>query len=384
MDNDYLLQEGDLLFARSGATAGKTYLHCNDIGASIFAGYCIRFKFDPLKVLPQFVYLYTKTVRYEAWVRSMQRPSGQPNINKEEFKSFTIPLPDISTQERLATRFSEALEKRKAMLDNADSLLAGLDGFVLEQLGLRLPPPDQSPSHAVRLGDVRGDRCDALFYAPRLRKLAATLCSSPLRIESLGKLSPDLAGGATPKRGSDELYATEGVRFLRIMNIAPFEIRLEDVKYVVPEVHTGDLSRSQLRENDILMTITGRVGTTAVVGADVLPANINQHIVRIRLIDDTVLPEYLAAYLNCSFGLMLTNRGVTGGTRIAVDYGTVRGLLVPVPSRKIQIKICAEITRRRNEARQLRTDADRLWIGAKTEFEAALIGAEHSSEENKG
>jgi len=52
-------------------------------------------------VLPWFVYFYTKTSLYKAWVNSIQRPSGQPNINKEEFKSFRISLPPIDVQRTL-------------------------------------------------------------------------------------------------------------------------------------------------------------------------------------------------------------------------------------------------------------------------------------------
>ena len=373
-----------MLFARSGATAGKTFLYRKELGPALFAGYCIRFRFDARRILPEFVYLYSKTDRYAAWVRSIQRPSGQPNINKEEFKSFTIPVPEINEQARLVAALDAARAARRERLAQAESLLSGLDAFVLDQLGLALPPPDQSPVHAVSLADVRGGRCDALYYAPRLRRAVELLAKSKLRKEPLGRLSPELAGGATPTRGDQELYATEGIRFLRIMNIMPFEIRLEDVKYITADVHENDLARSQLRAGDVLMTITGRVGTTAVVPPDVLPANINQHIVRMRLVGDAVLPEYLAAYLNSSFGLMLTNRGVTGGTRIAVDYEAVRQLQIPIPDGKVQAKIAAEVARRREEARRLRDDAARLWEQAKADFEAALLEPPARGQGTKG
>ena len=54
VEDSYLLDDQDILFARSGATAGKTFIYSKEIGTSIFAGYCIRFKFDSKKVLPQF------------------------------------------------------------------------------------------------------------------------------------------------------------------------------------------------------------------------------------------------------------------------------------------------------------------------------------------
>ncbi len=80
-----------------------------------------------------------------------------------------------------------------------------------------------------------------------------------------------------------------------------------------------------------MLTITGRVGNAAVVSAEMLPANINQHLVRLRIQNPNILSEYLAAYLNSSVGLALSNRGVTGGTRIALDYDLIRAIEIPVP-----------------------------------------------------
>jgi len=72
------------------------------------------------------------------------------------------------------------------------------------------------------------------------------------------------------------------------------------------------------------------------VPKEILPANINQHIVRLRIVSNDCLPDYLAAYLNTSVGLAISNRSVTGGTRIALDYQAIRSLLVPIPPMDIQ------------------------------------------------
>jgi restriction endonuclease S subunit len=129
-----------------------------------------------------------------------------------------------------------------------------------------------------------------------------------------------------------------------------------------------------LAENDILLTITGRVGNAAVVPRHILPANINQHLVRLRIVRDDCLPEYIAAYLNSSFGLSLTNRYVTGGTRIALDYGAIRSLLIPIPPVDLQKRIIEELQRRKEEAHGLREEAETEWEAAKRWFEEQLLG----------
>ncbi len=110
--NRHLLRKNDILFARTGGTVGKTYFYNGEIGPAVFAGYCIRFRFDERKVLPKFVYWYTKTDNYQNWVKGIQRPVGQPNINKEEYKSFEIILPEIGVQQKLVELMDDAEQTR--------------------------------------------------------------------------------------------------------------------------------------------------------------------------------------------------------------------------------------------------------------------------------
>ena len=67
VDDKYMLYEGDILFARSGATVGKTYLYNNKDGKSIYAGYLIRFVADTNIVIPKYIYYYTLTTYYKAF-----------------------------------------------------------------------------------------------------------------------------------------------------------------------------------------------------------------------------------------------------------------------------------------------------------------------------
>ncbi len=64
----YRLQEGDVLFARSGATVGKSYLHRSRNGFCVYAGYMIRFRPDSEIMLPEILFRYTQTSAYWRWV----------------------------------------------------------------------------------------------------------------------------------------------------------------------------------------------------------------------------------------------------------------------------------------------------------------------------
>ena len=97
----YLLEENDFLFARSGATVGKTYLHKNQSGNYVFAGYLLRCRTNPEKLLPEFLFHYTQTEQYKYWVTSTLRAGAQPNINAKEYGSLKLPLPSIQEQQEI-------------------------------------------------------------------------------------------------------------------------------------------------------------------------------------------------------------------------------------------------------------------------------------------
>lgn len=132
----HILQKGDILFARTGATVGKTYYYDGTIGDAIFAGYCIRFRFDIKKIIPKFIYWYTKTNAYTTWVNGIQRPSGQPNINKEEYKSFEVILPDTSVQIALTAFLDNANHIRKTKIERAEKLIDDSKKLIFNTVGI--------------------------------------------------------------------------------------------------------------------------------------------------------------------------------------------------------------------------------------------------------
>lgn len=118
IEDKYILQNNDLLFARSGNTVGKCYLHKDNLPyKSFFAGYMIRFVLDENKVLPDYVFSFTQTRIYKDWIQAIKRTAGQPNINAEEYQTLQIPIspPEVQAEiaERVETIYAEAKQLRK-------------------------------------------------------------------------------------------------------------------------------------------------------------------------------------------------------------------------------------------------------------------------------
>ncbi len=139
IDDKYILQENDILIARSGNTVGKTYIHKAAPYNCFFAGYLIRFLIDKQKALPDYIFTYTQLNAYKEWVKAIQRPSGQPNINSEEYQSLEIPLPGIDKQQEVVDIINSAYLQKKQKESEAQKLLDSIDTYILNELGITLP-----------------------------------------------------------------------------------------------------------------------------------------------------------------------------------------------------------------------------------------------------
>lgn len=120
-DKQYLLEENDLLIARSGNTVGKTFLYKNHFGKCIYAGYLVRYRINPQIANSDFIFFYSKTKPFKLWINSKQRVSGQPNINGQEYLSFPIPLPDIKTQEKIVNKIISLREEIKNVKEKIEN-----------------------------------------------------------------------------------------------------------------------------------------------------------------------------------------------------------------------------------------------------------------------
>ena len=109
-NDEYLLNKNDIVFARTGASTGKTYLYDSNDGDLYFAGFLIKFHVKDANA--RFVFYQTLTHKYSKWVHVMSTRSGQPGINSEEYGSYKIKLPDIHEQQKIAD-----------FLSNVDSII---------------------------------------------------------------------------------------------------------------------------------------------------------------------------------------------------------------------------------------------------------------------
>lgn len=129
MSSDYLLEEGDIVFARTGASVGKSYHYRADDGPLVFAGFLIRVRPNQGKLTPAFLAASIATESYWNWVRLMSMRSGQPGINSNEYASLPLQLPSIEEQTAIATivtNMNTELAALKTRRDKARQLKQGM------------------------------------------------------------------------------------------------------------------------------------------------------------------------------------------------------------------------------------------------------------------
>ena len=100
--DNYCLHEGDILFARTGASVGKSFIYRNSDGLVYFAGFLIRAKIKPA-YNAEFVFQNTLTPQYEKYIQITSQRSGQPGVNAQEYGEYSFLVPNYAEQEKIGS-----------------------------------------------------------------------------------------------------------------------------------------------------------------------------------------------------------------------------------------------------------------------------------------
>ncbi|PDB48979.1 type I restriction endonuclease [Listeria monocytogenes] len=148
--NHYLLEEGDFLLARTGASTGKSYYYSKMDGKVFFAGFLIRAKIKQ-EYNVSFIFQNTLTERYNNFIQVTSQRSGQPGINAQEYARFALYIPELKEQQKIGVFFKQ--------LDNAIALhQRKLDALKLMKKGFlqQMFPKIEADIPEIRFADFDG------------------------------------------------------------------------------------------------------------------------------------------------------------------------------------------------------------------------------------
>jgi type I restriction enzyme S subunit len=129
----YRLKGGDLVFARTGATVGKSFLIQNDPENAVYASYLIRVRAYP-EVDNRYLSYYFQSPDYWEQITEFSAGVGQPNVNGSKLKNLILPLAPLNEQKRIADKLDRLLARvdaAKARLDKIPALLKRLRQAIL-------------------------------------------------------------------------------------------------------------------------------------------------------------------------------------------------------------------------------------------------------------
>ena len=145
LTDNYLVNNRDILLARTGASTGKSYLYKKSDGKLYYAGFLIRANVTTHD--PYFVFSQLHTHRYWRWVSIMSARSGQPGINSQEYSSFPIYTTSIEEESKIAKLLS-LLDERISTQNKIIEDLKRLKSAIIE---IEYTPNAKTTSH---IGDV--------------------------------------------------------------------------------------------------------------------------------------------------------------------------------------------------------------------------------------
>lgn len=134
--DNYKLTEGDILFARTGASVGKTYIYRNSDGLVYYAGFLIRARIKE-EYDAEFVFQNTLTDRYNKYIAVTSQRSGQPGVNAQEYAEFEINVPKKEEQTKIGTYF------------------CNIDHLITLHQRKPIPYPNHSTTHTKHKGEEK-------------------------------------------------------------------------------------------------------------------------------------------------------------------------------------------------------------------------------------
>jgi type I restriction enzyme S subunit len=132
LEEKYRVVENDILFARTGASVGKSYIYRKADGDLFFAGFLIRIHVKE-DIDSGYVFLNTLTEDYDKWVLLESARSGQPGINAEQYRRYRFKLPPLKTQKQISA-IAQKMDEQIKMGNQCLRLLQKQRDGLLQQL----------------------------------------------------------------------------------------------------------------------------------------------------------------------------------------------------------------------------------------------------------
>ncbi len=323
----YKLSTGDIVFARTGATTGKSYL-LNDPPKSVFASYLIKVHINKKELLAEYLFYFFQSKTYWDEINAGVSGSAQGGFNASKLSELEISIPSYPEQLQIVS-----------LLDNAFAAIAQAKENVQRNLQ-NAKELFQSELNSIFMKKGEG------WVEKRL-----------------GDVTSKIGSGATP-RGGNESYKVVGISLVRSMNVHDRFFKENNLAFI-DDYQAKDLANVTLEENDVLINITGAsVARCCIIPPKYLPARVNQHVSIIRPKKELIDANFLNLLLISNFYKdQLLETGEQGSTRQAITKVQLQNFIIHYPSLETQTQIVNQLETLSAETKKLECMYQKKLVG---------------------
>ena len=385
---------GDLLWAKitpcmqNGKSAVAKDL-VNNLGCGSTEFFVIRPKTN--KILIEYIHFLLRDERVLGFAQNyFGGAAGQQRVSKDFLLYLPIPIPDMSTQQRIISIMNEAYEQKRKKIRESNDLLNKINDYLLDALNIILPLETEcdlsNRIFYVQANCLFGGRFDPRKYSRKYKQLLAAIETTtwdklPLKSIIVEDVSGDWGTDDTVE--DSDLISCLTIRGTEFDN--SFNLNLDNNRTKFRKYSPSTFKKIKLEKKDILIEKSGGseeqpVGRVAYIESDMFdtyPLAFSNFVHRIRVDEKKAVSEYVFEYLRLMHNIKITEvmQTQTNGIRnlIMQEYFTQTILL---PDLKKQEEIATRAAQMRKRAFELKMEAEKIISDAKTKVEKILLGDE--------
>lgn len=347
---EYLLKNGDILFARSGATVGKTLLFDKYDGVACFAGYLIKACCNEQKMNHKFLDYYTSSSSYENWKDMIFIQSTIQNIGADKYNVLLVPKPTLPEQQSII-RF-------------LDYKTGQIDIFI---------------TNRQKQIELLKEQKAATIYKAVTKGINPYVKMKPSGIEWIGEI-PEHWELKTLRRITkehrqgyyiDDDYIDDGVKLVRITDLhSNGSIDYTEMPFV--KISKESEKIYHIQEGDFLFPRTGTIGSLGFVTKP-KRAVFASYLIRFRFKTNEVVNEFLYFYFISSAFLEGLFSDLHGGVNQNIHAENIKNQFIAIPKTIIEQQAILDYIKTETETTDTLISKYQKQIGLMQEYRTSLI-----------
>lgn len=324
----YVLHEGDIVLARTGASVGKSYIYRPEDGHLVYAGFLIKISPNQSILNSNFLFQYMKTQQYWNWIATNSMRSGQPGVNGKEFGSLPVVVPPLKEQTAIAN-----------VLSDTDALIIELEQLIAKKQSIKTATVQQLLTGRTRLpqfakhpdGTTKGYKTSEVGQIPEDWNTVSIY-------ELADKQKAKFDDGDWIE---SEHITDKGIRLIQTGNIGVGQFLDKESKKYISETSFEQLRCKELQIGDLLICRLAEPAGRACIFPDITESKVitSVDVTIFRPDNNRANRQFLSQYFSSSEWFKNVHEQVGGTTHKRISRGALGKIIVPYPTVKEQTAI---------------------------------------------